>query len=277
MVKVTRPVSVTMPAHGVVLAESVHAPTFRMSLRADPFHKIVYVLRGRVVYRDRHAARDTTAGPGTLFAVSRGVVHQLRDEAPAALLLLCLSPAFIDADPHRRALWRSLLEPRAWHMPAGSRRFENLWRRALVEQTSGQAGGVVALHALAAEILVTLARLRPGRAGGDTAVRRVQRVLQEMRETFFDDWSLDRAATRAGLSRRRFSELFRHEADATFLDALTALRLQHAATLLRHGAHSVTGVAFSCGYHDLSHFYRAFRRHYGCTPGTFPGAPRPAG
>jgi AraC-like DNA-binding protein len=208
-----------------------------------------------------------------LFAVDRGTAHQLRDESPAMLLLLCIVPRFITQDPSRRALWTALREHPTWHVPAGkpsSHRFENLWRRALLEQTASRAGSIVALHALAGEILVALARLPARPARSDTAARRIQIVAQELGESFYDEWTLDRAADRAGLSRRRFSELFRAHTGATFLDTLTALRLSHAANLLRQGSHSVTGVAFSCGYRDLSHFYRVFRKRHGCSPGAFP-------
>lgn len=273
MPKVSRPVSVTMPPHGLVFAESVHAANFRMPVRADPFHKILYVLGGRIILRDHHDQRDITATTGTLLAVERATAHQLRDESPATLLLLCLAPGFVNADPARRALWRALAQQANWHVPAGkpaSQRFENLWRRALLEQTTPQPAAIVSLHALAAQILVALARLPAASPRSDTAARRVDAVARELTDSFYDEWTLDRAAARAGLSRRRFSELFRAQQGATFLDALTSLRLRHAEKLLRAGAHSVTGVAFSCGYRDLSHFYRVFRKHHGCSPGAFP-------
>ncbi len=283
MRKVTRPIPVALPVHGVVFAESVHAANFHMTVRADPFHKLLYVPQGRVIYRDHHAGREFEAGPGTLLAVDRGTPHQLRDESPAMLLLLCFAPRFIDDDPPRRALWRTLSQQRQWHVPAGkpsSQRFENLWRRALLEQTANRPGGTVALHALAAQILVSLARLPATREPTDTAVRRVQAVAQELADSFYDEWTLDRAAARAGLSRRRFSELFRARTGATFLDRLTDLRLEHAAKLLRDGTHSVTGAAFSCGYRDLSHFYRVFRQRFGRPPGewskTSPNRPPPS-
>ncbi len=272
MPTVSRPVAIALPEHGLRLAESVHAADFRMSVRADPFHKILYVLSGRLVYRDRHARREIVAGPGTLLAVEAGTAHHLSDEAPAMLLLLCLTPKFVTGDAARRALWRQLRETARWHVASGtaaSQRFENLWRRALLEQSTAGPGAVVAVHALAAQILVALSRLPAEAPRHDTAARRVRSVVQELGETFYDEWTLDRAAGRAGLSRRRFSELFRAQTGATFLATLTDLRLKHAAKLLRARAHSVTGVAFSCGYHDLSHFYRAFRQRYGQPPGAF--------
>jgi AraC-like DNA-binding protein len=272
MPKVTRPITINLPSHGVAFGESVHALNFRMPLRADPFHKILYVLQGRLRYRDRHAQRELVATAGTLLAVDAGTAHQLHDEAPVTLLLLCLSPEFVVDDANRRALWLTLRDQASWHVPPGksaSRQFENLWRRGLLEQSLASTSANVAAHALAAQILVALARLPAGEPRDDTAAQRVERVAREMADSFYDEWTLDVAAARADLSRRRFSDLFRAQAGASFVATLTKLRLDHAAKLLRKGAHSVTGVAFSCGYRDLSHFYRAFRERYGCAPGAF--------
>ena len=121
------------------------------------------------------------------------------------------------------------------------------------------------MRALAAQTLVLLARLPPA-AAGTSAASRVAAVTREIEETFFDQWDLDRAASRAGLSRRRFTDLFRAANKKTFWDFLNEQRLNHAARLLRTGENSVMGVMFSCGFNDLSHFYRLFRTRYGKPP-----------
>ncbi len=270
MSKVTRPVPVAIPAHGVAFAESLHAADFRMPVRTDPFHKLIYVLHGRLLYREQPHARELPAGPGSLLAIECGTAHQLHDESPATLLLLCLAPRWIADDSPRRALWRTLAHRRRWDLPSAntaSARFENLWRRALLEQRESRPAAVVALHALAAQILVTVARLPDAAPPTDPATNRVAAVARELADSFYDEWTLDDAAARADLSRRHFSDLFRAHTGDTFLNTLTRLRLDHAAQLLRDGAHSVTGVAFSCGYRDLSHFYRVFRRRFGRPPG----------
>jgi AraC-like DNA-binding protein len=45
--------------------------------------------------------------------------------------------------------------------------------------------------------------------------------------------------------------------------------LAHAAKLLRGREHSLLGVIFTCGFNDVSHFYRMFRRRYGAAPGAW--------
>jgi transcriptional regulator GlxA family with amidase domain len=74
------------------------------------------------------------------------------------------------------------------------------------------------------------------------------------------------AAHRAGLSERRFSQLFREITGSSWLSHLRALRLDHATRLLRHTERSITAIAFECGFTDLSNFYRAFKTANDCSP-----------
>ena len=56
------------------------------------------------------------------------------------------------------------------------------------------------------------------------------------------------------------------EHGAAFRDEVTAIRMQHAAVLLRTTDLLVAEVGRRVGYRQASHFGRAFRRHHGVTP-----------
>ncbi|RAJ75172.1 AraC-like DNA-binding protein [Chitinophaga dinghuensis] len=62
--------------------------------------------------------------------------------------------------------------------------------------------------------------------------------------------------------KRRFRYLF----DCSPMQWIWTMRLQRAALLLRSGQCPVNEVAFATGFSDISHFYRLFRKNYGCTP-----------
>jgi len=106
--KVSRPLPVTLPAYGVLFAESVHATDFRMAERADPFHKFIYILDGQVSYREPRKPAAPPAEAGTLLIVPRDVRHQIEDVRPSTLLLLCLAGDFLEADPDLPRLWLEL-------------------------------------------------------------------------------------------------------------------------------------------------------------------------
>lgn len=275
--KTSRPLTITLPAAGVLFAESAHTGDFHMAPRTDPFHKLLYVLRGRIACHE--AGREpASAAAGMLLVIPAGTEHELRDEQPSTLLLLCISPAFLRTDPELPALWRELAgrgECRIALSRPTQHQIESTWRRAMLERVHRQPGSLTTSRALAAQLIVTLARL-PVRKPATAPLTRVAAVARELEVTFYDAWNLDRAATRAGMSRRHFSVLFRRVTGHTFWEHLTDLRLTHAAQLLQQGDHSVTGVVFSCGFGDVSQFYRLFRARFRHPPRAWAVAARRA-
>jgi len=273
--KTSRPLAITLPPAGVLFAESVHTGDFHMALRTDPFHKLLYVLRGRISCHEAHRPPEE-AGSGSLLVIPAGTEHQLKDEQSSTLLLLCLGRFFLRTDPELPALWQELArrdERRITLSRPTQHQIESSWRRAMLERVHRRPGSVTTGRAIAAQLLVTLARL-PVRKPATAPLTRVAAVVREMDVTFYDEWNLDRAATRAGMSRRHFSLLFRRVTGRTFWDQLTDLRLTHAAQLLKQGGHSVTGVVFSCGFGDVSQFYRLFRARFGLPPRAWAGQPQ---
>lgn len=258
-----------MPPLGVVFAESVHDRSFRMEVRRDEFDKILYVIRGqiRVEWESGHTL---TGKEGAFFAIRHQMPHQIRDLSPSTLLILCMHPSWIADHAARRMLWDRLELINGQYARSASQRtsstFDRLWRTALLEQHVALVGHELTIGACADQILVHLSRLRQvSRHAG--AAERVAGVLQEMETTFHEPWNIEKARERAGLSRHYFTRLFRQSTGKSFVEKLTDLRLNHAALLLERGGHSIAGVAFACGFTDLSHFYRVFRKRFQCPPG----------
>ena len=78
--------------------------------------------------------------------------------------------------------------------------------------------------------------------------------------------SLDDAARIVAVSPRTLSRLCQADLGLTFPQWRTQIRLQHAAQLLTEG-HTVTDVAYRCGWSTPSTFIDVFRRALGYTPG----------
>jgi AraC-like DNA-binding protein len=268
LMRVSRPLRVSMPPNGVLFAESIHAEGFRMAERVDPFHKLIYVLSGRIRYNEPSRA-TATAGPGSFLVVPRGASHQIVDEITSTILLFCLTNEFIASDTAVPRLWTEISRwPGHKMVLSRSNRqlLEGWWRRAMAEQASDHIGGDLGVRIAAKQTLLFLARLPVVNSEILEVSQRVKSIVREVDETFFEEWNLTRGAARAGLSRRRFSELFRSLTGETFWNYLMNKRIKHAAHLLRRGEHSVFGAMFSCGISDLSNFYRLFRRRYGMPP-----------
>lgn len=265
--KSSRPIEISMPAAGVLFAESAHAGDFQMSPRTDAFHKLLYVQRGAVSYLEKGGKVENILA-GTILVIPANIEHQIQDDRPSTLFLLCLNPAFFSGDPELPALWENLIgrgQRRIVLSRPSQHQVETAWRRTMLEQVQRRVGGVTTVRSLAAQLLVTLVRL-PAVKLSEAPKTRVATVAREMETSFYDEWNLDRAATRAGVSRRHFSMLFRKVCGRTFWEHLTDLRLTHATQLLRKGDHSVTGAVFACGFGDVSQFYRLFRARHGLPP-----------
>lgn len=265
--KVAAPLQITLPESGLRFAESVHAQDFRMAERADTFHKLIYVLEGEVERLDQDRPPEPF-GPGGVLLIPAGRRHQLRDLRPATILLMCFTEQWLEKIPGLAEAWhRSQQRPTQIRLvPSGSRpKLEALWRRALFEQTREHPYAPALTTATAVEILADLGRLErlPEQPG---ATDRVKAVAREIEASFIEPWTIERAATRTGLSRRSFTTHFRATVGTTFWDYLEALRINHATALLRQGEHTLLGVMFSCGFNDVSTFYRAFKRRHGTSP-----------
>ncbi|MDO3679046.1 AraC family transcriptional regulator [Paenibacillus ehimensis] len=82
------------------------------------------------------------------------------------------------------------------------------------------------------------------------------------------DLSLDQVAERCGLSPPYFSKLFKRIIGVSFIEYLTAYRIDRAKTLLKTTGLSVAEVAESVGYQPKN-FIRVFKKQTGQTPGQF--------
>ncbi len=268
---VQKPVSLQLPDYGVWVAESVHGPTFRMGPERHDFHQIYVVQRGEVLLRDERLSAPVLVSAGSLWAIPKGIAHQMEDTAESILLLACLSEELLLQSEARSALWEALTTGRRYPIRPDTILFSqilNTMNQILAEQWQEQPGHSLLVGAELDRLLVRLARMHNVPAG-NSAPDRVARVIALLDTQFYEVWDIDRASALAHLSRRRFTTVFRELTGTTFNDYLTRVRLGHAKALLRGGQHSIPGAAFASGMADISHFYRLFKKENGCTPGTW--------
>jgi AraC-like DNA-binding protein/quercetin dioxygenase-like cupin family protein len=266
----TSPVEVALPDYGVFVLESRHAPGFRMAASRHDFLEVFYVLDGAGTFAV--GRRSDACSAGDLVVVPAGEPHRITDSpaGPLSLYAICAAPAVCRVEPGATVLPAGRLA----HPDRVSGPVRDALRQMLFEQTMARPGHRATLVGLTLQILGLIVRgtasktrtapdTLPASTDSATAVRQ---YVEELTHHFFEPTHLDAAAAGLGLSRRRFTELFRSATGTTWLDHLTGLRVNYAAQLLRDTPRSVTAVAFESGFEDLSSFYRAFKKRMGSPP-----------
>jgi AraC-like DNA-binding protein len=103
--------------------------------------------------------------------------------------------------------------------------------------------------------------------GGLRAVR-LRQIKSYIARELTTDLSIHTVAHAHGFTERYVQRLFEEEG-TTFSVFLSQHRLARAFQMLqnlRHVGRTVSAIAFDCGFGDVAHFNRLFRRFYGMTP-----------
>ena len=93
-----------------------------------------------------------------------------------------------------------------------------------------------------------------------------KKILQFLRDHYAEPLTLRTLAAQLHMSEGQFCRFFKAQVHMTAMEYLNYYRIGAACDLLRDGAPSVSAVALSCGYGNISYFNRQFRRYMHCTP-----------
>ena len=140
--------------------------------------------------------------------------------------------------------------------------------RELTLQQSGWEGAALAyLRIFLTELCraASVTGLRPPMSGHPSALR-LERVRAYIDEHFLDPLTLDQLSIVSGLSRTYLCRAFRAYAGKPLFTYLQERRIQAAMLALRQSGEKIIRISTDCGFNDLSHFNRCFRKICGVTP-----------
>ncbi|PSJ42048.1 helix-turn-helix transcriptional regulator [Sphingomonas deserti] len=176
------------------------------------------------------------------------------------------------------------LLPELVHIPASQGRGTRLGRliASLSEEcASDHPGKQLIVHRLLEVLLVEALRWSgfndlapPGLLGGmrDPAIAR---VLGAMHSDVGAKWTLAKLAGVAGMSRSAFAARFAEKVGCGPYAYLAAWRMALAKDALTRRTKSLERIAYDVGFESASAFSTAFRKRFGCAPGSFAREPRP--
>ena len=98
--------------------------------------------------------------------------------------------------------------------------------------------------------------------------RHSDRVLQYIEEHLNEDISGTQIADALFINRTHLLEIFKEETGMTLHNYITLRRLAEAQKMLYEGI-SIADTAKECGFTNISHFTKTFRRKLGFTPSSF--------
>jgi AraC-like DNA-binding protein len=259
-----------LPTWGVLVLESHHSSSFTMEWRTHTFLKVVYVLSGRGTFY--LGERSEPFQRGDVILVAPGTRNRIEDDPASAssLYVCCIEEHLISFDPSlRHSLGTQVIRN---DVRFGGR-IASLLRRIVHAQETQHTSRPVAMVADALRLIQAVcereekfsrnaANLPPERLA-------VQQYIESLPTRFFEETSIDDAASQLGIPRRSFTKLFAELAGETWLQHIRRLAISHAQKRLLQTDLSITSIAFECGFNDLSTFYRQFKAQSGLSPGEY--------
>ena len=239
------------------LCESHHAPESTLPRHRHPQPYACIVIAGG--FEETGAAHAQRARAGTIL------LHPADDEhgdrfGPAGAICVNVSPSqgWLDAT-RGESLFGGY---RAVHGDAALSLGHAIRRRLGARDTAGRL-------ALEAATLALLSEAAQSGAARDGRCEWAHRICDEIRGAPCAEWTLARVAATARVHPMHVARTFRRCVGSSLGQFVRAERLAWARSAVSAGDTPLATIALDAGFYDESHFIRAFRRHFGATPGSY--------
>lgn len=244
--------------------------------------EISYIKEGRGVYRIGARTMDIKAGDVYLFGANEvHCITEIHDDKPMVLLNIHFEPRFIWS-PSGNALDQSFLRIFLDRSDGFCNRLDRenpvtseiasllLCIKQEARERPEAFELMIKTHLL--NILVLLIRhydyvsnRTPAPLRSDKLAH-MEATLQYINENLSSPLSLDELAQKAGMSRTYFSSVFKKLNGLTPWEYIGLKRIEQAKRLLRTTDKSVLEISLDCGFNNISHFNRLFKRATGAKP-----------
>lgn len=244
--------------------------------------EISYIKSGRGLYRVGEQEFDICAGDIYLFSTNEvHCITEIYDNRPMVLLNVHFEPRFIWS-PHGNVFDESFLRIFLDRSEKFSNRLDrdnpttseiaSLLLRMQKEAEEKPEAYDLMIKTYLLNILVLLIRNYEYVSQNDGASLQSEKLFRmEAALTYIDEnitkpLILDDIAQKAGMSRTYFCSVFKKLNGLTPWEYIGLKRIERAKQQLRHTEESVLEIAFDCGFNNISHFNRLFKRATGLSP-----------
>jgi AraC family transcriptional regulator len=254
--------------------DTLHIPSV-----SEPF--LAWTTSGEVDFQEREDGQPWTTHrikKGSFFLTTGGAPYEVRwravSQEPFETMLV-----FVELPVLQRALEEvfGTDAPQARLRDASAFNDEGLnsLLGLLREEVMRPKASPLLVEAIAQAIAIHLARSygvtdeEPHSSSPSLPGYKLRQITDRMAGHMAEEFSLERLAEQAGLSRFHFERLFKATTGVSPSRYHINLRLEEARRLLRETKMSVIDVALEVGYTDPSHFARLFRREIGLSPSEY--------
>lgn len=242
--------------------------------------ELIFVLRGRLQLSVNEQSFSGTSGD--IFWISQESLHQMSTGSCAQYGALVFPMEFLRFEEFDYVQFHYLnpICRQEKHFPTriprGCPHYEQIWSELMTIDTLDRERGPAYQLLLKASLLKLISLLvadgllLSDGCGDDSLsegrLESLKSVLSFIGSHSSEGLSLTDTAKAFGLSPKYFSRYFKKNFNCTFVDYLTGFRLERAVDLLMSTNLSVSEIALSVGFDNLSYFIKRFKAARGCTP-----------
>ena len=255
--------------------QTAQSPRYHMNCHWHPEHEIVYVKSGTLELRLGVGDESILMKKGDVVFVQGGVLH-------SAVPTDCHDVCFV-LDPTRMLSPEDACEIVIRGIEKGKMKIEPLVSRHYPEITAlceelyqllvhRDDGFVFFVKGLTLRFFGYLMKFKLYEKNPisvpteEKSVGRMKSVLDYIRKNYGKEIELSELALLSNMSPNYFCRYFRKLTGQTPIEYLITYRLESACYALRNTDLTITDVAFACGFNDVSHFIKSFRKAYQMTP-----------
>ena len=100
----------------------------------------------------------------------------------------------------------------------------------------------------------------------DSVDNRFEKVISYIRQHFTEEIQVKQIAALIPMNHTAFCRYFKEKSSKTMTEYIQELRISYACQLISESTESISQICFRCGFNNIPHFNRIFKRYKKLTP-----------
>jgi len=256
--------------NGLLLKRNEHLG--ERSWRSDPCYKIVFSPFGRGKYQTTHG--DVAIEKNEFFIFNPLDTHK-QLHAATEKFLIEVQPPMLQAAAEQMSLEKS--EPEfsyiSFRHPQVQKWMSFVREFLSLHETSSPTINQLFLDNSLTQLSIMMLQYGAGSHQAEFPTIRskvnIDLVIDALKESYSEDWTLDQMATVARMNKYQFAHLFKEEIGLSPYSWLQLYRLFHSQHSLIHTNQPVLSIALQHGFKSVASYNNLFKKVYRKTPSYF--------